>query len=455
MAVVFRFTVRLFVENLTKKTTQVWGGSEMSDKVVRSTWWQEYYKDGLDFSITTTIDSDLIPLSGSGALLEGRFAATGESATLIDFSCGIGVNPLGYNGELQMMPGNEWFNPNSVILKKELCRIAPVPMPVKVFLCNSGTEAVEAAIKMCMARRYREANAAKLKSRQKFLLKKNVFGAFGGAFHGRTLGALSLNCSKKRHTEAFFGDHGDMSDDGRFKMRAIPVCHIPFPEQDNTESHQRFYEVIEKVNWFQMNAFFLELVQGEGGIRVIDRVALAHLVDRCRDNGVYVIADEVQTGMMRTGQMFACNHFNLMPDIICLSKALGGGQTAIGATVANARFDFEKPGQHSNTFGGSPGPSKRALENITKLEALDRHLLDERIAILSEFAPQGLGLMRRIVFELSEERDMVCEKALHRGVLVIPAGERAIRLMPPLNIPGELLIQAIEILKSCIKEVVG
>ncbi|MBI3632951.1 MAG: aspartate aminotransferase family protein [Candidatus Vogelbacteria bacterium] len=422
---------------------------------------KEIYELGQKVSTKTTIDSDLVPSFGSGCHLFGTLSESGEDASLIDFCCGIGVNPLGYEGQLKMLPGNEWHNRAAVLLKQKLCKISPVPQPSKVFLSNSGAEAVEAAIKMCQARRYREAMAATSKSEQKRLLKKNVFGAFGRAFHGRTQGALSLNCSKKKHTEAFFADRGDMSEDGKIKNRAINVCHIPFPEMDytvdleNQGTRFNFRKVVSHIDWNRISSFFVELVQGEGGIRVIDKSCLLLLEQKCREHDVYLIVDEVQSGMMRTGKMFASNHFDFHPDILCLSKALGGGQAAVGATICRAEFDFTEAGQHSNTFGGSPWPSVMALENIEKLEALDQSELAERIKVLSEFAPEGLGLMGRIVFPTIAIRDAICDLALHRGLLAIPAGERAIRLMPPVNIRLDDLKKGLGILKSCIDEVVN
>ena len=417
---------------------------------------EEIYQLGEYVSTKTTIDGDLIPSFGVGANLFGTLALSGKEVSLIDFCCGIGVTPLGHDGPLKMFPGNEWHNEWAVRLKNKLCEIVPITGEKKVFLSNSGAEAVEAAIKMCQARRYREAKAANTKREERLLLKKNVFGAFGGAFHGRTQGALSLNCSKKKHTEAFFADRGDMSDDGKIKRRAIPVCHIPFPEHKNSQSIDRFLTVLKDLNWSRISAFFIELVQGEGGIRMIDPWALSQLAMYCEMHNVYLIIDEVQTGMMRTGRMFATQHFyGLMPDIICLSKALGGGNAAVGATICKAEFDFEEPGQHSNTFGGSPYPSALAFENIRKLEDLDYEMTElfERISILTDFAPEGLGLMRRIVFSTVERRDAVAHLALQRGVLVIPAGERAIRLMPAINIKKDKLLKGIEILKSCIAEI--
>ncbi len=161
-------------------------------------------------------------------------------------------------------------------------------------------------------------------------------------------------------------------------------------------------------------------------------------------NNVYIVADEVQTGLMRTGKMFACDHYGLEPDIICLGKALSGGAIPIAATVAKKEFDFD-PGQHSNTFGGNPLACSAALALINELQILDTNLLIAKEIILSNFAPEGLGFMRRIVLENKQERDRVISQALYKGLLLLGAGEKAIRLMPPLNISDHFLRLAIDI----------
>lgn len=410
---------------------------------------------GKKYLITTTIDSDLIPLYGKGARLSGVLAESGKQVELDDFCSGIGVIVFGHDGRPFLIPGNEWYNNEEVQLAEKLCIIAPGCRPKKVFFSNSGTESVEAAVKMCLARRYYSYTKLFGAFAAERLREKRVFCAFGGAFHGRTGFALSLNCSKKKHTEAFFADCGDLSVGMGVKERAIPVRHLPFPEKNNWQSIAAFKEVLALQPFKDATAMFVELVQGEGGIRVMDDDCLRLLVDECRKHDVYFVVDEVQTGMMRTGKMFACEHYRvgdgfLEPDIICLSKALGGGLMPIGATIAKTEFDFPIPGMHSNTFGGNSRACEAAFNTIERLEALDRDDLTRRIVLLTEFAPEGLGLMRRIVFKTVEERDAVAERARHSGVLVIPAGERAIRLMPPVNIDTKVLAEGIKILRQCI-----
>ncbi|GEM_PF-4359975 len=418
----------------------------------------EIYHLGKKYIANTTIDSDLILLSGNGVWLDGVLAESGQQVKLIDFCSGIGVTPLGHDGKLLMIPGNEWFNNAEVQLAEKLCAITPGKHPKKVFFCSSGAESVEAAVKMCLARRYHTYVELYGDEAEEHLRRKRVFCAFGGAFHGRTGFALSLNCSKKKHTEAFFLDRGDLSVGMKVKEdRAIPVRHLPFPEKGNWQSIAAFKETLEQQPFVDATAMFVELIQGEGGIRVMDEDCLQLLVAECRKHDVYLVVDEVQSGMMRTGRMFACEYYRvgdgfLEPDIMCLSKALGGGKAPIGATIARGEFDFPISGEHSNTFGGNAMASEVAFNIIEQLQALNREDLNRRIVLLSEFAPEGLGLMRRIMFPTSEERNAVADRARTSGVLgslVIPAGERALRFMPPVNISTKDLGEGIRILRRC------
>jgi len=235
---------------------------------------------------------------------------------------------------------------------------------------------------------------------------------------------------------------------GSLQRRAIPVSHIPFPHRYDEKSQYDFKAFLDLLFLNDVNAIFIELIQGEGGIRVVDQYCLNLLLEKCRKNDVYIVVDEVQTGLMRTGKMFACNHYDLEPDIICLGKALSGGAIPIAATVAKKEFDL-KPGQHSNTFGGGPLACEVALALIDELKKLDPFSLDEKGRILENFAPEGLGFMRRVVLESKEKRDDVVDKALHKGLLLLGAGEKSIRLMPPLNISVENLERGLNILKEC------
>lgn len=415
----------------------------------------EIYEMGKKYAITSTTVDNIILKFGAGSYVYGALIDNGYIGPFLDFSSQVGCNALGHNHpaiaraiKKQMETGLlhscglDWFNEPEIFLMKELCEITPGdPENKEVFLCNSGTEAVEAAIKFCKARRRRNGEFG----RERFI-------AFQGAFHGRTGFALSLNCSKKIHTAGFFNlrDDGDLSFGQPTKNRAMPVSHICFPHKYDQGSINDFKAFLDILFLDNVNAIFIELIQGEGGIRVIDKECLDLLVKKCREKNVYIVVDEVQTGLMRTGKMFACEHYGLEPDIICLGKALSGGAIPTATTIAKKEFNL-KPGQHSNTFGGNPLACAAALALIKELKSLDQAILEERINELVDFASEGLGMMRRIVLENKERRDEVINKALHRGLLLLGAGERAIRLMPPLNISRENLIKGLDTLQECMQ----
>ena len=407
-----------------------------------------------EFYANSTLVNDFVPVDGNGSFLKGK-RATQKDAHLdwyFDFCSGIGCSVLGHNysainwalinlvqnNHWNLLPYNDWAHEQGVLLAKKLCEVTPGNFPKKVFFGNSGTEGVEAAIKACQSRRYHAGQK-----------QKKAFCAFGGAFHGRTLGALSLNCSKKKHTEAFFADEGDLSTGTHIKHRAVPVRHLPFPEKGDEGAIADFNAILDILHWDDTNAIFLELVQGEGGIRVIDPASLQRLVKICRDEDVYLVIDEVQTGLMRTGKMFACNHYDLEPDIIILGKALGAGYMPISATVFKKEFDFKESGQHSNTFGGGPAACLVGRIVLDELEQKkNKELLIENTKILEEFIPEGLGLMRRIKFATHEEAQRVAEKSFDLRLIVIEAGHSAIRLMPPINTNPDMLKYAIKRLQS-------
>lgn len=407
-----------------------------------------------EFYANSTLVNDFIPMRGEGSFIFGKRASRPDEQPnlYIDFCSGIGCSVLGHNpqaiqwgmmnlltnGRCNLLPHNDWPNEQAVLLAKTLCEVTPGKFPKKVFFGNSGAEGVEAAVKTCQSRRYHAGQK-----------NRKIFCAFGGAFHGRTLGALSLNCSKKKHTEAFFNDEGDLSTGTCVKNRAVQVRHLPFPEKGDEGVIADFNAILlDILHWHDTNAVFLELVQGEGGIRVVDPGSLQRLVQICLDEDVYLVVDEVQTGLMRTGKMFACNHYSLEPDIIILGKALGAGYAPISATVFKKEFDFKESGQHSNTFGGNPAACLMGRIVIDELQKLDKDLLAQRIKVLEEFAPEGLGLMRRIKFATHEEAERVVDKALDERLIVIEAGQSAVRLMPPVNTSPDILKCAIEKLKS-------
>ncbi len=377
-------------------------------------------------SVTSTQDFGIVVKKADGPFVWDIFGKR-----YFDFSSSVGVMNLGHKipeikgvvmrqiDLVDQVPDHDWPNATATLLKKRLCEITPGKFPKKVFLSNSGTEAVEAAIKLLLADRP----------------ERKCFVSFEGAFHGRTGYALALNGSKPVHREHF--------------PKSLEVYKLPFPEKNHVvcddwreKCTKLFHRLLGRVN-----AVFIELVQGEGGINVVDYDLVTELRDFLRHRGIKLVVDEVQTGLYRTGAMFACEHYGLEPDILCLGKSLGG-DFPLAATVARAELDFDKPGRHSGTFGGSPVPAAAAMTVLELMESLDRGLLSKNYVTLSGFAPEGLGLMRRWRFPDAETRDAFVKEAKARGILLLGAGTKNVRFMPQINIPTQLLEEALQILRS-------
>jgi len=383
------------------------------------------------YSITSTQDFSLILERGSGPFL---WDCTGKK--YFDFSSGVGTANIGYSHpdvcdvisryakRGTIIGDNDWPNAAATLLKAKLCEITPGNSSKKVFLSNSGTEAVEAAIKLLISERP----------------NRTSFIAFRGAFHGRTGYSLALNASKKVHRRHF--------------PLALKVYYLPFLDayesRDSTSLLRYWMEVHSylrsEISLEEVNGVFIEMVQGEGGINVADKEMLK-LIEMLREEGVKIVVDEVQTGFYRTGKLFACEYYGLEPDIICLGKALGGG-LPIGATVSRAELDFDEFGRHSNTFGGNAIAAAAALSVIEILRSLDAKEMEERVRILSEFAPEGLGLMRRKRFPSAAARNAYVKTAHELGVVLLGAGEQNVRFMPPITTTKQELEKAIEILRS-------
>ena len=340
---------------------------------------------------------------GQGALL---WDDTGRE--YIDCASGVGVASVGHAnphvasalqtqaGKLITCPG-VFYNDVRAALMQRLVELAPASLE-RVFLCNSGTEASEAAIKFA-----RHATG------------KHGFVCAMRGFHGRTMGALSAT---HKYREAY--------------EPLIPgFSFVP-------------YNNIEKLSNAIVDdtaAVVLELVQGEGGVRPATLEYIQAVRTLCNERGVLLIVDEVQTGFGRTGAMFACEHFDLEPDMMCLAKAMGGG-VPIGA-VLTARCVEPAVGIHGSTFGGNPLACAAALATI---DVLIEQQLPTRAAHAGQRLRQRfersmpskvrelrqLGLM--IGIELKEKARPHLESLLERGVLALPAGPTVIRLLPPLVI---------------------
>src|SRR6195256_4390356 len=259
--------------------------------------------------------------------------------------------------QLIHMCGTDYYYRHMPLLAKKLDEIVPVPSPTRTHFANSGTEAVETALKLAMH----------ATGREKFI-------AFFNSFHGRTMGSLSLTSSKVAQRIGF-------------KRQVLDVVHVPYPnDYRNPFSAEDCGDggaAQGALNWIENRLFktttppeevagiVVEVVQGEGGYVPAPKNFLQGLRRICDEHGIMLIVDEVQSGMGRTGKMFASEHYDLKPDIITIAKGIGSG-LPIGVCVARADLMDWKPGAHASTFGGNPVAVAAALKTI---ELLERELI--------------------------------------------------------------------------------
>mgnify|MGYP003879050057 CR=1 FL=1 len=422
------------------------------------------------FVATTTHDPQHIPLVIERG--EEVWLVDVDGNVYLDFSSGISVTNLGYpthpevkNAVLEQLDkiahaaGTDFYNPYQVELAEKLASIAPGNLPKKVFFSNSGTESVEAAIKLL-----------------KFAKNRHYFISFIGAFHGRTMGSLSFTASKPVHRKKYFP--------------MMPgVIHVPYPNPYRNPWHVDGYEnpgelvdrVIEYIEYWvfehyvdpgEVAAIVFEPVQGEGGYVIPPSNFFPELEKLARKHGIALVDDEVQMGLGRTGKMFAIEHFNVKPQVITLAKSLGGGVMPIGATIFDAELDFSEAGAHSNTFGGHALASVAALKTIELIEKLLPRVLSLEKILREELEElrdkhsfigdvRGLGLAWAIEFVKDREaktpdpatRNKVLKEALKRGLVTLGCGKSTIRIIPPLIITEEQLKTGLEILSNAIKAV--
>lgn len=404
----------------------------------------------------------LVAKRGRGAMVEDV-----DGNLFLDFAAGIAVVATGHchpavvraireqAGELLHMSGTDFYYENMVTLAEKLEAITPGSHPKRVFYSNSGTEAIEAALKLA-----------------RYATGRKNFIAFQGCFHGRTYGSLSLTASKPTQRERF----------GPF----LPgVIHAPFsypyrcplgaPPEKCAEACLRYLEE----NTFrtvtspeEVAAIVVEPIQGEGGYVIPPNEFLQGLQCLCRQHGILLIVDEVQSGMGRTGKWWACEHAGITPDILCVAKGIASG-LPLGVTIAPADLMDWKPGAHASTFGGNPVAVAAALVTIRLIEEqlMDnaRRLGDALLGRLADWPSRhrlvgevrGRGLMigielvrdQRTKERAAAERNAVLEAAFRRGLLVLGCGPNTVRLMPPLVIDREQADCAVALLEEAVSEV--
>jgi len=353
------------------------------------------------------------------------------------------------------MCGTDYYYKHMPALARKLDEIVPIDGPTRTHFANSGTEAVETALKLAMH----------ATGREKFI-------AFFNSFHGRTLGSLSLTSSRAAQRKGF-------------RRQALDVTHVPYPnifrhpftgEQTDGETASRAC-----LEWIEDRLFkttlppeecagiVVECVQGEGGYVPAPKEFLQGLRRICDAHGIMLIVDEVQSGMGRTGKMFASDHYDLKSDIVCIAKGIASG-LPLGACVARADLMDWKPGAHASTFGGNPVCIAAALKTI---ELLERELLSnsaEMGAYLKDGLRKlmrkhdcigdvrGLGLM--IGVEIVEDRanlkpavelrDRIEYACFERGLIILGAGLNTIRWSPPLIITREHIDVALQLFDDAI-----
>lgn len=311
-----------------------------------------------------------------------------------------------------------FYNDTRAQLLEKLVSIAPAGMS-RVFLSNSGTEAVEAAFKFA-----------------RYSARRTEIIATMRGFHGRSMGALSATWNKKYRDP--------------FQPLIPGISHVPYGK----------LEALDEAITENTAAVILEAVQGEGGVYPGASDYLLGAQQLCRQRGALLIMDEIQTGFGRTGKMFALEHFGVQPDILCVAKSLGGG-VPIGATLLGERVAELVPGIHGSTFGGNPLAAAAALAALTALEderlpqraaELGAYLIGELNKIESPLIREvrGLGLM--IGIEIKQKVAPYLQALTERGVLALPAGLTVIRLLPPLVITKEQLDQVVVTLRDVLAE---
>ncbi|MGQ9500910.1 MAG: aspartate aminotransferase family protein [Anaerolineae bacterium] len=365
------------------------------------------------------------------ALVRGRGAIVwdADGHAYIDCMTGHGVATLGHchpevtaaiqeQAATLVACSEAVYNDQRAALMEELTHHTPGDLK-RVFLCNSGAESIEAAIKFARF----------------FTGRTDVVATMRG-FHGRTMGALSATWNAK-YRDPF--------------LPLVPgFRHVPFNN----------LTAMEDALTDQTAAVIIEVIQGEGGVHPADPAYLEGLRRLCTERGALLIVDEVQTGMGRTGRWFACEHFGVLPDMLCLGKALGGG-VPMGAVIWREALGTLPPGIHGSTFGGNPlaCAASRAVVRVMERDdlpgratRLGEKLLADLRAIRNPLIREvrGRGLM--VGVELRQRATQVLRALMERGVLAMPAGGTVVRLLPPLVIEEEQLDQVVQAMAQALSD---
>jgi 4-aminobutyrate aminotransferase len=400
----------------------------------------------------------LVVERGSGAVIQDV-----DGNLFLDFTAGIAVTSTGHchphvvaaitdqANKLLHMSGTDFYYQPQIDLAQRLAESGPGTDRKRVFFTNSGAEALEAALKLA---RWHTGRSRAI--------------AFFGAFHGRTYGAMSLSGSKLVHRRGF--------------APLVPdIHHVPYPRGcPNCDPAGGMCECVRQIEETvlrrtappeEVAAIFVEPIQGEGGYYVPPAGFLPGLRALCDRHGFLLVADEVQSGMGRTGKLYAVEHWGVQPDIICLAKGIASGMP-LGTIIAREEVMDWPSGSHASTFGGNPVSCRAALATLDLLEGgyianaaqrgeqLKQALLRLRRKHADVGEVRGLGLM--VAMDVVQEnnpahlapavRDEVVQSAFRHGLLLLGCGESAIRFCPPLCVTSEQIETAVHILDLVLTE---
>jgi 4-aminobutyrate aminotransferase len=380
---------------------------------------------------------------------EGCWVTDVDGNQFLDFTAGIAVVTTGHSHPKVVaaieeqsrrflhMSGTDFYYSSEIELAERLeARILP-GTPARVFFTNSGAEAIEGAMKLA-----------------RFTTGRPSYIAFIGGFHGRTFGALSLTASKASQRRGF-------------APLLSSVFHAPYPAASRgvttDDSLKRIEELFATVAPPEsVAAVFVEPIQGEGGYLVPPADFLPRLRELTKKYGILLVADEVQSGMGRTGKLLAVEHTGVEPDIVCLAKGIASG-LPLGAFIARAEQMSWPPGSHGSTFGGNPVACAAGLATLDLLEdglienaARIGPVLQDGLREIAASHPEvtdvrGVGLMVALELKTPEQAAQLVQRAFERGLLLLTAGSRAVRISPPLVLNPEDAATGLEIIASALE----
>ncbi|HWP59325.1 MAG TPA: acetyl ornithine aminotransferase family protein [Candidatus Acidoferrales bacterium] len=381
----------------------------------------------------------LVVKQGRGVIIEDV-----DDNRYLDFNAGIAVAATGHSHPQVVAAikeqaekflhfcGSDFYYEPMARLAERLCLLAPGSSAKRIFFTNSGTEAIEAALKLA-----------------RYATRRHNVVAFLGSFHGRTFGALSLGASRSLH-RAHFGP-------------LVPgVHHLPFGDIDAFEVLFRHQVAPDEIA-----AVFVEPIQGEGGYVVPPREFLPRVKEVCARHGIVLVADEIQSGLGRSGKLFACEHFGVEPDIVCVAKGIASG-LPLGAMIARSDISTWPAGAHGSTFGGNPVACAAALATLDLLQnglvqnaAEVGDYLKSKLTRLTDKTRaiadvRGLGLMIGVELAPTDGtpasaaglRDQVIRRAFENGLLLLGCGTATIRFSPPLIVEKSHCDTAVEIFEE-------